>query len=297
MVTSTTTEGDKKDKNNKETMANKNVSKKDTDAKNKEESLHSLEQSLDILYQEAAPNVASKLQKGDKVAIDLAKKLPTPGTSGGVQLGQSRRDFRRREEIFEFVRNAEQVQSNDIDVALRKAVELCERFGDYEGALTKITEALKRNPASADAVATSGWVLMKQRRWKEAEQQFEELRELPSDLAEEEKFHLRNAATRGDEASKKDDDKTLKLDEYALVSAGTAALLGVKRRFTQTIRSQNTPTRRRPLQTCRIVVQESAGERTNQRIRGKRFSYSARRTRSHGRRQGDFHVGARILGD
>ena len=64
---------------------------------------------------------------------------------------------------------------------------------------------------------------MKQRRWKEAEQQFEELRELPSDLAEEEKFHLRNAATRGDEASKKDDDKTLKLDEYALVSAGNAA--------------------------------------------------------------------------
>ena len=112
---------------------------------------------------------------------------------------------------------------NDIDVALRKAVELCERFGDYEGALTKITEALKRNPGNADAVATSGWVLMKQRRWKEAEQQFEELRELPSDLAEEEKFHLRNAATRGDEASKKDDDKTLKLDEYALVSAGNAA--------------------------------------------------------------------------
>jgi RNA polymerase-associated protein CTR9 len=64
---------------------------------------------------------------------------------------------------------------------------------------------------------------MKQRRWKEAEQQFEELRELPSDLAEEDKFHLRNAAGGGDEASKKDDDKTLKLDEYALVSAGNAA--------------------------------------------------------------------------
>ena len=223
LVTSTTTEGDKKDKNNKETMANKNVSKKDTDAKNKEESLHSLEQSLDILYQEAAPNVASKLQKGDKVAIDLAKKLPTPARAVAFNLAKAEEIFGEEKKSSSLFETLNKSNPNDIDVALRKAVELCERFGDYEGALTKITEALKRNPGNADAVATSGWVLMKQRRWKEAEQQFEELRELPSDLAEEEKFHLRNAATRGDEASKKDDDKTLKLDEYALVSAGNAA--------------------------------------------------------------------------
>ncbi|CAL6370434.1 unnamed protein product [Bathycoccus prasinos] len=216
LVTSTTGAEKEDNQNNKD----KNISKNDdTDVKNKEASLHSLEESLDILYPEAAPNVAPKLQKGDKKAIDLAKKLPARRERLRSTWPKPKRFSAKRRNL----RTLNKSNPDDIDVALRKAIELCERFGDFEGALTKITEALKRNPGNADAVATSGWVLMKQRRWKEAEQQFEELRELPSDLAEEDKFHLRNAAGGGDEASKKDDDKTLKLDEYALVSAGNAA--------------------------------------------------------------------------
>ena len=230
--------------------------------------MHLLEQSFDILYQEAAPNVASKLQKGDKVAIDLARNFRRPARAVAFNLAKAEEIFGEEKKSSSLFETLNKSNPNDIDVALRKAVELCERFGDYEGALTKITEALETETGNADAVATSGWVLMKQRRWKEAEQQFEELRELPSDLAEEEKFHLRNAATRGDGRVKKT-RQNVKLDEYALVSAGNAAYYSaLKERFTQTIRSQNTPTRRRPLQTCRIVVQESAGERTNQRIRG-----------------------------
>jgi len=220
LVTSTTGAEKEDNQNNKD----KNISKNDdTDVKNKEASLHSLEDALDILYPEAAPNVASKLQKGDKKAIDLAKKLPAPARAVAFNLAKAEEIFGEEKKSSSLFETLNKSNPDDIDVALRKAIELCERFGDFEGALTKITEALKRNPGNADAVATSGWVLMKQRRWKEAEQQFEELRELPSDLAEEDKFHLRNAAGGGDEASKKDDDKTLKLDEYALVSAGNAA--------------------------------------------------------------------------
>jgi len=216
LVTSTT----EKEEEKEEEKNNQN-SKNDTDSKkNKEASLRSLEESLDILYPEVAPNVASKLQKGDKKAIELAKKLPAPARAVAFNLAKAEEIFGEEKKSSSLFETLNKSNPDDIDVALRKAVELCERFGDYEGALTKITEALKRNPGNADAVATSGWVLMKQRRWKEAEQQFEELRELPSDLADEDKLHLRNG---GDETSKKDDDKTLKLDEYALVSAGNAA--------------------------------------------------------------------------
>ena len=90
LVTSTTGAEKEDNQNNKD----KNISKNDdTDVKNKEASLHSLEDALDILYPEAAPNVASKLQKGDKKAIDLAKKLPAPARAVAFNLAKA-------EEIF-----------------------------------------------------------------------------------------------------------------------------------------------------------------------------------------------------
>ena len=77
----------------------------------------------------------------------MAKKLPTPHERM-LNLAKAEEIFGEEKKSSSLFETLNKSNPNDIDVALRKAVELCERFGDYEGALTKITEVLKRNRAT-----------------------------------------------------------------------------------------------------------------------------------------------------
>ena len=96
-------------------------------------------------------------------------------------------------------------QPDYIDSILRQAKIRAER-GDYDLALERTNEAIAAKSDSADAVALAGWILLKARRWSEAEQQFATLRNLPK----------QNVAPNVKE-------KTLTHDEYAMVSAANAA--------------------------------------------------------------------------
>ena len=92
-----------------------------------------------------------------------------------------------------------------VDSILRQAKIRAER-GDFDLALERTNEAIKTKSDSADAMALAGWVLLKAKRWNEAEQQFAALRQL------EKKDASANAK-----------EKTLTHDEYAMVSAANAA--------------------------------------------------------------------------
>ena len=96
-------------------------------------------------------------------------------------------------------------QPDYIDSILRQAKIRAER-GDYDMALERTNEAIAAKSDSADALALAGWVLLKAKRWSEAEQQFAALRNLPKP-----------------DAAANAKEKTLTHDEYAMVSAANAA--------------------------------------------------------------------------
>ena len=96
-------------------------------------------------------------------------------------------------------------QPDYVDSILRQAKIRAER-GDYDLALERTNEAITAKGDNADAIALAGWILLKAKRWGEAEQQFESLRNLPKPAV-------------GSNAK----EKTLTHDEYAMVSAANAA--------------------------------------------------------------------------
>lgn len=96
-------------------------------------------------------------------------------------------------------------QPDYVDSILRQA-KIRAKHGEFDVALERTKEALAIKSTSADAMALAGWVLLKARRWNEAEEQFAHLRALEKEDAA--------ASTK---------ETTLTHDEYAMVSAGNAA--------------------------------------------------------------------------
>ncbi len=96
-------------------------------------------------------------------------------------------------------------QPDYVDSILRQA-KIRAEHGEFDLALARTNEAITLKSDSADAMALAGWVLLKARKWNEAEEQFANLRALPKE----------NAPANAKE-------KTLAYDEYAMVSAGNAA--------------------------------------------------------------------------
>ena len=96
-------------------------------------------------------------------------------------------------------------QPDYVDSILRQAKIRADR-GDFDLALERTNEAITAKADSADALALAGWVLLKAKRWTEAEQQFAALRALPKP-----------------DAAPNAKEKTLTHDEYAMISAANAA--------------------------------------------------------------------------